>query len=35
MEEVPLWVMGREVPLPTMIRLSEEFGEREERLPKP
>ena len=35
MEEELVWVMGREEPLPTMIRIEEELGEREERLPEP
>jgi len=34
-EEKPVWVMGREVPLPTMIYVEQELGEREEMLPKP
>jgi hypothetical protein len=28
-------VMGKEVPLPTMIRVEEELGRREEMLPEP
>ena len=34
-EEEPVCVMGREVPLPTMILVEEEFGDREEMLPEP
>jgi hypothetical protein len=34
-EEEPMWVLGRGVPLPTMICVEEELGEREEMLPKP
>jgi hypothetical protein len=33
MEEEPVWVMGSEVPLPTMIRVEEELAVREDRLP--
>jgi hypothetical protein len=35
MEEEPVWVMGSGVPLPTMICVEEELGDREEMLPKP
>jgi len=34
-EEEPVWVIGREVPLPTTIRVEEELGEREVMLPEP
>ena len=34
-EEEPVCVMGREVPLPTIILVVEEFGDREEMLSEP
>lgn len=34
-DEEPVWVIGIEEPLPTMILVEEEFGVDERRLPEP
>jgi hypothetical protein len=34
-EEEAVWVIGREVPLPTTIRVEEELGQMEVMLPEP